>query len=193
MKTVILNNGVEMPIIGYGVFQIPDTECEQCVVDAIEVGYRLIDTAQAYYNEEAVGRGIARSGVDRSELFITTKVWVTEHSYEKTFASVVESMRKLQTDYIDLMLIHQPLGDYYAAYHALEDLYKGGKIRAIGISNFSAERMADLTTFNEIAPAVNQVETHPFFQQEKLHEWMLKLNVQHEAWGRWQNTVLENY
>lgn len=183
MEKVKLNNGVEMPILGYGVFQISEKECEQCVIDAIEAGYRLIDTAQAYYNEEAVGRAISRCGVDRGELFITTKVWVTEYSYEKTFASVVESLHKLQTDYIDLMLIHQPLGDYYSAYRALEDLSKGGKIRAIGISNFSAERMADLTAFNEIVPAVNQVETHPFFQQEFLHEWMLKLNVQHEAWG----------
>lgn len=183
MEKVKLNNGIEMPIIGYGVFQIPDAECEQCVVDAIDAGYRLIDTAQAYFNEEAVGRGIARSGVNRNELFITTKVWVTEHSYEKARASVLESMRKLQVDYIDLVLIHQALGDYYSAYRALTDLYKEGKLRAIGISNFSAERMADLTAFNEVAPAVNQVETHPFFQQEKLHEWMLKLNVQHEAWG----------
>lgn len=183
MEKVKLNNGVEMPILGYGVFQIPDQECEQCVVDAIEAGYRLIDTAQAYYNEEAVGRAIARCGVERKELFITSKVWVTEHSYEKTFASIVESLRKLQIDYIDLMLIHQPLGDYYSAYRALEDLYRGGKIRAIGISNFSAERMADLVAFNEILPAVNQVETHPFFQQEFLNDWMKKLNVQHESWG----------
>lgn len=183
MDKVKLNNGVEMPVIGYGVFQISDNECEQCVVDAIDAGYRLIDTAQAYYNEEAVGRGIARSGVERKELFITSKVWVTEHSYDKARTSVLNSMRKLQVDYIDLMLIHQPLGDYYAAYHALEDLYKEGKLRAIGISNFSSERMADLAAFNEITPAINQVETHPFFQQEELHKWMLKLNVQHEAWG----------
>ena len=183
MEKIKLNNGIEMPILGYGVFQIPEQECEQCVVDAVDAGYRLIDTAQAYYNEEAVGRGIIRCGVERKELFITSKVWVTEHSYDKARASVLESMRKLQVDYIDLMLIHQPLGDYYAAYRALEDLYKEGKLRAIGISNFSAERMADLAAFNEIVPAVNQVETHPFFQQEMLHKWMLKLNVQHEAWG----------
>lgn len=137
----------------------------------------------AYYNEEAVGRAVGRCNVPREELFLTTKVWVTEHSYEKTRMSVEESMHKLQTGYLDLVLIHQPLGDYYAAWHALEDLYKEGKLRAIGISNFSAERMADLAAFNEITPVVNQVETHPFFQQETLHEWMLKLGIQHEAWG----------
>ncbi|MBQ9655785.1 MAG: aldo/keto reductase [Prevotella sp.] len=183
MEYVTLNNGVKMPMVGFGVFQIPETECEQAVADAIEVGYRLIDTAQAYYNEEAVGRGIRRSGIDRGEIFLTTKVWVTEHSYEKAYASVEESMRKLQVDYLDLVLIHQCLGDYYAAYHALETLYKEGKVRAIGISNFSAERMVDLCTFNEVKPTVNQVETHLFCQQKFLAEWMHKLNVQHEAWG----------
>lgn len=183
MEYVTLNNGIQMPKIGFGVFQLPEEDCERCVLDAINAGYRLIDTAQAYYNEEAVGRAIANCGIDRKELFITTKVWVTEHSYDKARASVLQSMRKLQTDYLDLVLIHQPLGDYYAAYHALEDLYKEGRLRAIGISNFSAERMADLTAFNEVKPAVNQVETHPFFQQEALHEWMQKLDIQHEAWG----------
>ena len=183
MEYVTLNNGIQMPKIGFGVFQLPEEDCERCVLDAINTGYRLIDTAQAYYNEEAVGRAIANCGIDRKELFITTKVWVTEHSYDKARASVLESMRKLQTDYLDLVLIHQPLGDYYAAYHALEDLYKEGCLRAIGISNFSAERMADLTAFNEVKPAVNQVETHPLFQQEALHEWIQKLDIQHEAWG----------
>lgn len=183
MQTVTLNNGVKMPIIGFGVFQILEEECEQCVVDAIAAGYRLIDTAQAYHNEEAVGRGITKSGINRKELFITSKIWVTEHNYDKARASVLESMRKLQVDYLDLMLIHQPLGDYYSTYRALEDLYEEGKLRAIGISNFSAERMADLTAFNKVVPAVNQVETHPFFQQENLNEWMQKLNIQHEAWG----------
>lgn len=172
-----------MPMVGFGVFQLPDGDCEKCVMEAINAGYRLIDTAQAYYNEEAVGRAITRCGIDRKELFVTTKVWVTQHSYDKARASVMESMRKLQTDYLDLVLIHQPLGDYYAAYHALEDLYKEGSLRAIGISNFSAERMADLTAFNEVKPAVNQVETHPFFQQEALYGWMRKLGIQHEAWG----------
>ncbi len=172
-----------MPILGFGVFQLPDRDCERCVTDAIAAGYRLIDTAQAYYNEEAVGRAVAGCGISRKELFITTKVWVTQHSYDKARTSVMESMRKLRTDYLDLVLIHQPLGDYYAAYHALEDLYKEGCLRAIGISNFSAERMADLTAFNTIKPAVNQVETHPFYQQESLHGWMRKLGIQHEAWG----------
>lgn len=183
MEHVTLNNGVRMPILGFGVFQLPDKDCERCVTDAINAGYRLIDTAQAYYNEEAVGRAVAGCGISRKELFITTKVWVTQHSYDKARTSVMESMRKLQTDYLDLVLIHQPLGDYYAAYHALEDLYKEGCLRAIGISNFSAERMADLTAFNAIKPAINQVETHPFYQQESLHGWMRKLGIQHEAWG----------
>lgn len=183
MEYVTLNNGVRMPMVGFGVFQLPDGDCEKCVMEAINAGYRLIDTAQAYYNEEAVGRAIVRCGIDRKELFVTTKVWMTQHSYDKARASVMESMRKLQTDYLDLVLIHQPLGDYYAAYHALEDLYKEGYLRAIGISNFSAERMADLTAFNEVKPAVNQVETHPFFQQEALYGWMRKLGIQHEAWG----------
>ncbi len=183
MEHVTLNNGVRMPILGFGVFQLPDRDCERCVTDAINAGYRLIDTAQAYYNEEAVGRAVAGCGISRKELFITTKVWVTQHSYDKARTSVMESMRKLRTDYLDLVLIHQPLGDYYAAYHALEDLYKEGCLRAIGISNFSAERMADLTAFSAIKPAVNQVETHPFYQQESLHGWMRKLDIQHEAWG----------
>ena len=183
MEKIKLNNNIEMPIIGFGVFQLPEKECEECVIDAIEANYRLIDTAQAYYNEEAVGRAIIRCGVPREELCLATKGWVTEHSYEKARRSVMTSMRKLQTNYLDLVLIHQPLGDYYAAYHALEDLYKEGKLWAIGISNFSAERMADLTAFNEIPPAVNQVETHLFFQQNTLNEWMSKLGIQHEAWG----------
>lgn len=183
MEHVTLNNGVRMPILGFGVFQLPDRDCERCVTDAINAGYRLIDTAQAYYNEEAVGCAVAGCGISRKELFITTKVWVTQHSYDKARTSVMESMRKLRTDYLDLVLIHQPLGDYYAAYHALEDLYKEGCLRAIGISNFSAERMADLTAFSTIKPAVNQVETHPFYQQESLHGWMRKLDIQHEAWG----------
>src|SRR5574344_729004 len=152
MEYKTLNNGIQMPMVGFGVFQISEGACVQAVVDAIDVGYRLIDTAQAYYNEKAVGQGIAQSGIDREELFITTKVWVTEYSYEKTRASVMKSMQKLQTDYLDLVLIHQPLSDYYAAYHALEDLYKEGKLRAIGVSNFSAERMADLVAFNKVKP-----------------------------------------
>ena len=184
MQTVKLNNGVEMPVIGYGVFQIEDAnECERCVLDALDAGYRLIDTAQAYYNEEAVGRALQKTSVPREEIFLTTKVWVTEFGYEKAKASVLESMRKLQVEYLDLVLIHQCLSDYYGAYHALEDLYAEGKIRAIGVSNFSAERMADIVTFNKVVPAVNQVETHLFWQQHELHKWMEKYNVQHEAWG----------
>lgn len=184
MQTVKLNNGVEMPVIGYGVFQIEDAnECERCVLDALDAGYRLIDTAQAYYNEEAVGRALQKTSVPREEIFLTTKVWVTEFGYEKAKASVLESMRKLQVEYLDLVLIHQCLSDYYGAYHALEDLYAEGKIRAIGVSNFSAERMADIATFNKVVPAVNQVETHLFWQQHELHKWMEKYNVQHEAWG----------
>ena len=183
MKTVKLNNGVEMPVIGYGVFQIENDKCEKCVSDALEAGYRLIDTAQAYYNEEGVGRAIKNSGIPREDIFLTTKVWVTDFGYEKAKKSVLLSMEKLQTDYLDLVLIHQCLSDYYGAYRALEDLYSEGKIRAIGISNFSAERMADIATFNKIVPAVNQVETHLFWQQHCLHEWMEKYNIQHEAWG----------
>ncbi len=184
METVTLNNGVKMPLIGFGVFQIEDAdECERCVLDALDAGYRLIDTAQAYYNEEAVGRALQKTTVPREDIFLTTKVWVTEFGYEKAKASVLESMRRLQVDYLDLVLIHQCLSDYYGAYHALEDLYTEGKIRAIGISNFSAERMADIATFNKVVPAVNQVETHLFWQQHELHKWMEKYNIQHEAWG----------
>lgn len=184
MGYVKLNNGVKMPKIGFGVFQIEDEkECEQCVLNALEVGYRMIDTAQAYYNEEAVGRALAKTTVPREEIFLTTKVWVTEFSYEKAKSSVIESMKKLQVNYLDLVLIHQCLGDYYGAYRALEDLYEEGKIKAIGISNFSAERMADIASFNKVVPAVNQVETHLFWQQYDLQNWMKKYKVQHEAWG----------
>ena len=187
MEYVTLNNGVQMPMVGYGVFEIPAEQTAGCVFDALESGYRLIDTAQAYYNEKEVGDGIQRAikelGIRREDVFLTTKVWVTEFGYEKAKASVEESLRKLQTDYLDLVLIHQCLSDYYGAYRALEDLYDEGKIKAIGISNFSAERMADIATFNRIVPAVNQVETHLFWQQYDLHEWMGKYNIQHEAWG----------
>lgn len=184
MEYVILNNSVKMPKVGFGVFQIEDlVECEKCVLDAISHGYRLIDTAQAYYNEEAVGNAISKTDVPRKDLFITTKVWVSEFSYDKAKKSVLESMKKLKVDYLDLVLIHQCLGDYYSAYRALEDLYDEGKIRAIGISNFSAERMADIATFNRIPPQVNQVETHLFWQQHELQKWMEKYNVQHQGWG----------
>ena len=150
VPTAKLNNGVEMPILGFGVFQIEGEKCEQAVLDAIEVGYRLIDTAQAYYNEEFVGKALKKCDVSRSDIFLTTKIWVTEHTYNKAKKSIIESMKKLQTDYLDLVLIHQPLSDYYSAYHCMEDLYKEGLIRAIGISNFSSERMVDLSTFNAL-------------------------------------------
>lgn len=187
MEYVRLNNGVEMPMVGFGVFEIDPEQTAQCVYDALEVGYRLIDTAQAYYNEEQVGEGIGRAmrelGIAREDVFVTTKVWVTEFGYERTRASVEESLRKLRLDHLDLVLVHQCLSDYYGAWRALEDLYDEGKVRAIGVSNFSAERMADIATFNRVVPAVNQVETHLFFQQYSLHGWMEKYGVQHEAWG----------
>ena len=187
MEYVRLNNGVEMPMVGFGVFEIDPGQTAQCVYDALEVGYRLIDTAQAYYNEEQVGEGIGRAmrelGIAREDVFVTTKVWVTEFGYERTRASVEESLRKLRLDHLDLVLVHQCLSDYYGAWRALEDLYDEGKVRAIGVSNFSAERMADIATFNRVVPAVNQVETHLFFQQRSLHGWMEKYGVQHEAWG----------
>lgn len=187
MEYVKLNNGIEMPMVGFGVFEIPLETTAQCVYNALDIGYRLIDTAQAYHNEQQVGDGIRHAiselGVKREDIFLTTKVWVTEFGYEKAKISLEKSLRKLQTDYIDLVLIHQCLSDYYSAYHALEDLYDEGKIKAIGISNFSAERMADIATFSRIVPAVNQVETHMFWQQYYLHDWMEKYRIQHEAWG----------
>lgn len=183
MEYVILNNGVKMPKLGYGVFQVSSDECERCVSDAINVGYRLIDTAQAYNNEDGVGRAISKCSVPREELFITTKVWISNGGYEKAKASIETSLKNLQTDYIDLLLIHQPFNDYYGTYRAMEDAYKEGKLRAIGVSNFYPDRLVDLCSFVEIKPAVNQVETHVFHQQQKAHAIMRKYNVQHEAWG----------
>lgn len=184
MEYVTLNNGVQMPILGYGVYQIPDQdECEKCVLDAISVGYRSIDTAQAYRNEEAVGRAIQKSGVPREEFFITTKVWISNAGYERAKASIEESLRKLQLDYLDLLLIHQPFSDYYGTYRAMEEYYKAGKIRAIGVSNFYPDRYIDLVQFSEVVPAVNQVETHVFNQQIKAHDIMKKYNTQIESWG----------
>lgn len=184
MEYVTLNNGVQMPVLGYGVYQIPDhEECERCVLDAINVGYRSIDTAQAYRNEEAVGRAIKKSGVAREEFFITTKVWISNAGYERAKASIEESMRKLQLDYLDLVLIHQPFNDYYGTYRAMEELYKAGTIRAIGVSNFYPDRYIDLVKFSEVVPAVNQVETHVFHQQKAAHEIMKKYNTQIESWG----------
>ena len=183
MEFVTLNNGVKMPKLGYGVYQVDPAECERCVLDAISVGYRSIDTAQAYYNEEGVGAAIAKCGVPREELFITTKVWISNAGYEKAKASIAESLRKLGTDYIDLLLIHQPFNDYYGTYRAMEEAYKQGKVRAIGVSNFYPDRLIDLCQFVEVTPAMNQVETHVFQQQTKAHEIMEKYNVQHQSWG----------
>ncbi|WNS45250.1 aldo/keto reductase [Paenibacillus sp. MMS20-IR301] len=184
MEYVTLNNGVRMPILGYGVYQIPDQEeCERCVLDAIETGYRSIDTAQAYRNEEAVGRAIKRSGVPREEFFITTKVWISNAGYEQAKASIQESLRKLQLDYLDLLLIHQPFGDYYGTYRAMEELYEAGILKAIGVSNFYPDRYIDLVQFNKVVPAVNQVETHVFNQQHQAQEIMQKYNTQIESWG----------
>lgn len=184
MEYVTLNNGVEMPILGYGVFQIADLEvCERCVIDAIDVGYRLIDTAQSYGNERAVGNAIKKCGVPRDALFITTKLWISECGYEKTKASIEGSLERLQLEYLDLLLIHQPFNDYYGAYRAMEEYYKGGKLRAIGVSNFYPDRLIDLIHFNEVLPQVNQVEVHPFYQQETAHEIMKQKEVQIQAWA----------
>lgn len=183
MENVKLNNGIEMPILGYGVYQVSPEECERCVSDAISVGYRSIDTAQAYRNEEGVGNAISKCGVPRQELFITTKVWISNAGYEKAKASIDESLRKLQTDYIDLLLIHQPFGDYYGTYRAMEEAYKAGKLRAIGVSNFYPDRFIDLAEFCEIKPAVNQVETHVFNQQITPQEIMLRYGTQIMSWG----------
>lgn len=183
MDFVTLNNGVQMPQLGYGVYQVKNEECERCVLDAISVGYRAIDTAQSYGNEDAVGSAIAKCGVPRDQLFLTTKVWISNAGYEKAKASIDKSLKNLQTDYIDLLLIHQPFGDYYGTYRAMEEAYKAGKLRAIGVSNFYPDRLIDLCQFVEVTPAVNQVETHVFQQQKVAHEYMEKYHVQHESWG----------
>lgn len=184
MKTVTLANGIKMPILGFGVYQISDLkECERVVGEAIEVGYRSIDTAQAYGNEEAVGNAVRKSGVPREEFFITTKVWISNAGYEKAKASIEESLRLLQTDYIDLMLIHQPFSDYYGTYRAMEEYYKAGKIKAIGVSNFYPDRFIDIAQFSEITPMVNQVETHVFNQQKQAQKIMEKYGTQIESWG----------
>lgn len=183
MEYVTLNNGIKMPMLGYGVYQVTNEECERCVRDALDVGYRSIDTAQAYGNEEAVGRGIKNSGVKRDDIFLTTKVWVSNGGYENAKKSIEESLRKLDTEYIDLLLIHQPFNDYYGTWRAMEEAYKVGYLRAIGVSNFYPDRLVDLCQFVEVIPAVNQVETHVFQQQKKAHEYMEKYEVQHESWG----------
>ena len=183
MEYITLNNGVKMPQLGYGVYQVTREECERCVTDALQVGYRLIDTAQSYFNEEEVGRAIAKSGIPREEIFLTTKVWIEHYGYEACRASVLRSMEKLQVDHLDLCLIHQPFSDVYGAYRALEDLYSEGRIRAIGISNFYADRMVDLASFARVRPAVNQVEIHPHNQQVESKVWHDKYGVQMEAWA----------
>lgn len=183
MEYVKLNNGIEMPILGYGVYQVTPEECERCVSDAISVGYRLIDTAQAYGNEEGVGNAIRKSNIPRKDLFITTKVWISNAGYEKAKASIEESLQKLQTNYIDLLLIHQPFNDYYGTYRAMEEANKTGKVRAIGVSNFYPDRFVDLAEFCEIKPAVNQMETHVFNQQRKLQEVMQEYGTELMAWG----------
>lgn len=183
MDYVTLNNGIKMPQLGYGVYQTPPEDTERCVLEAIEVGYRSIDTAQAYGNEEGVGNAIKKCGLPREDLFITTKVWMSNAGYEKSKASIEESLRKLQTDYIDLLLIHQPFGDYYGTYRAMEEAYRAGKVRAIGVSNFYPDRYLDLAHFAEIKPAVNQVETHVFQQQKVAKEYLKKNGTQIMSWG----------
>ena len=184
MYKVVLNNGVEMPILGFGVFQITDPEeCERCVYDALRTGYRLIDTAAGYLNEEAVGKAIKRSGVAREDIFVTTKLWIQDAGYESAKRAFEKSLAKLQLDYLDLYLIHQPYGDVYGSWRAMEELYKKGKIKAIGVSNFYPDRLIDLIIHNEIVPAVNQVEVHPFCQQIEAHPFMQENKVQIEAWG----------
>jgi 2,5-diketo-D-gluconate reductase A len=184
VPTLSLNNGVEMPLLGFGVFQIPDAEeCERCVVDAIGTGYRLIDTAAAYGNETAVGNAIKRSGVAREDLFVTTKLWVQDTGFERTKPAFERSMQRLQLDYLDLYLIHQPFGDVYGAWRAMEELHREGRIRAIGVSNFHPDRVMDLIVHNQVTPAVNQIETHPFCQQIETQAFLAENNVQIESWG----------
>lgn len=183
MKTIKLNNGIEMPQIGYGVYQVSPDECERCVSDALKTGYRMIDTAQAYHNEEGVGRAVKNSGINRSDIFIVSKVWISNYGYEKAKASIDESLRKLQTDYIDLMLLHQPFCDRYGAYRALEDAYREGKLRAIGVSNFYPDHFIDLASNVDIVPAVNQVETHVFNQQTEAQKMMEEFGTHIMSWG----------
>ena len=183
MKSTKLNNGIEMPILGFGVYQIDEKQCQQAVLDAIDVGYRLIDTATAYQNERQVGNAIKVSGIDRKDLFITTKLWLNRASYEGAKIQFEQSLNLLQLDYIDLYLIHQPFGDIHGAWHAMEELYEQGKIRAIGVSNFSPDRLADLMAFNKIKPAVNQIEVNPFNQQLQAAPWMQSKTIQPEAWA----------
>lgn len=184
MQSVTLNNGLAMPILGFGVFQMTDlAECERSVLDAIQIGYRLIDTAASYGNEEAVGKALKRSDVPREELFITTKLWLADAGYEKTKAAFERSLKRLALDYLDLYLIHQPYGDVYGAWRAMEDLYKEGRIKAIGVSNFHPDRVMDFIVHHEVVPAVNQIETHPFHQQIETQKFLTENNIQIESWG----------
>ncbi|MFP3835537.1 aldo/keto reductase [Chryseobacterium sp. SIMBA_028] len=196
MQTLTLNNGIKMPILGFGVFQIPDPgECEKAVVDAIETGYRLIDTAASYLNEAAVGNGIKSSGIDRSDLFITTKLWVQDTGYEKTKAAFQKSLERLQLDYLDLYLIHQPYGDIFGSWKAMQELYHEGKIKAIGVANFHPDRIMDLTVNSGFAPAVNQIETHPFHQQTESQKFLQENNIQIQSWGPFaegKNNIFHN-
>ena len=196
MKTTVLNNGVEMPLLGFGVFQVPDlAECERSVSDALEVGYRLIDTAASYGNEEAVGAALQRSGIPRQELFITTKLWVTDTGYDRTREAFERSLARLKLDYLDLYLIHQPYGDIFGSWRAMEELHRDGRIRAIGISNFHPDRVMDLILHSEVKPAVNQIETHPFHQQVEAHQFLETNKVQIESWGPFaegKNGIFQN-
>lgn len=196
MQRVVLNNGVEMPILGFGVFQIPDAEeCERSVSEALRTGYRLIDTAAAYENEEAVGEAIKRSGLAREEIFVTTKLWIQDASYESAKRAFERSLQRLQQDYLDLYLIHQPFGDVYGSWRAMEELYREGRIRAIGVSNFQPDRVMDLIVHNEVVPAVNQIETHPFCQQIEARKFLQENNVQIESWGPFaegRNNIFQN-
>jgi diketogulonate reductase-like aldo/keto reductase len=196
MQQVALNNGVSMPLLGFGVFQITDAaQCEQSVVDAIATGYRLIDTAASYLNEEAVGRGIRRSGIAREELFVTTKVWIQRNGYEDTLAAFERSIKRLQLDYLDLYLIHQPFGDVYGEWRAMEELYSAGRIRAIGVANFQSDRIMDLMLHNKVTPAINQIEINPFLQQAETQTFLRANNVQPEAWAPFaegRNQIFEN-
>jgi len=184
MQKVTLNNGVEMPILGFGVFQVSDLkECERSVSDALQVGYRLLDTAASYMNEEAVGKAIRGSGIARNEIFVTTKLWVQDAGYDSTRKAFDKSLAKLQLDYLDLYLIHQPYGDVFGSWRAMQDMYRDGKVRAIGVSNFHPDRVMDLIIHNEVAPAVNQIETHPFYQQIETQRFLQDNGVQIESWG----------
>jgi diketogulonate reductase-like aldo/keto reductase len=196
MQKVVLNNGVEMPLLGFGVFQVPDAEeCERSVFEALQTGYRLIDTAAAYQNEEAVGRAIKKSRIAREELFVTTKLWVQDAGYEPTKKAFERSLARLQLDYLDLYLIHQPFGDVYGAWRAMEELYEEGRIRAIGVSNFQPDRLMDLIMHNRVTPAVNQIETHPFNQQIETQKFLEENQVQIESWGPFaegKNNIFQN-